>query len=64
MTFVPNSTPTLVKQPRKGVVQIANADASNNLNVNCAVGCAGGSFNNNADAVATSATNGQAAAWP
>ena len=32
-------------------------------NVNCVVGCAGGSFNNNADAVATSATNGQTAAW-
>lgn len=29
MTFVANSTPTLVKQPRVGVVQIANADASN-----------------------------------
>lgn len=39
------------------------ADGSNNLNVNCAVGCSGGSFNNNADAVATSATNGQAASW-
>ena len=39
------------------------ADGSNNLDVNCVVGCSGGSFNNNADAVATSATNGQAAAW-
>ena len=39
------------------------ADGSNNLNVNCQVGCAGGSFNNNADAVATSSTNGQNAAW-
>jgi hypothetical protein len=39
------------------------ADGSNNLNINCAVGCVGGTFNNNADAVATSATNGQAAAW-
>lgn len=33
------------------------------LDVNCTVGCAGGSFNNNADNVATSASNGQAAAW-
>lgn len=33
------------------------------LDVNCTVGCAGGSFNNNADDVATSATNGQSAAW-
>lgn len=39
-------------------------DASKNLNVNCQVGCAGGSFNNNADGVATSSTNGQAASWP
>jgi len=39
------------------------ADGSNNLQVNCAVGCSGGTFNNNADGVATSATNGQAAAW-
>ncbi len=39
------------------------ADGSGNLDVNCTVGCAGGSFNNNADAVATSATNGQTAAW-
>lgn len=39
------------------------ADGSSNLLVNCAVGCAGGVFNNNADAVATSATNGQSASW-
>lgn len=39
------------------------ADGSNNLNVNCAVGCVGGTFNNNASGVATSASNGQAAAW-
>jgi len=39
------------------------ADGSNNLNVNCTVGCSGGTFNNNADGVATSSTNGQAAAW-
>lgn len=38
-------------------------DASKFLKVNCATGCAGGTFNNNADAVATSATNGQTAAW-
>lgn len=38
-------------------------DASKYLKVNCTAGCAGGSFNNNADAVATSATNGQSAAW-
>lgn len=41
------------------------ADASHNLQVNCVVGCTAGTgtFNNNADAVATSATNGQVAAW-
>jgi hypothetical protein len=39
-------------------------DGSKNLNVNCAVGCSGGSFNNNADGVATSSTNGQSAVWP
>lgn len=38
-------------------------DGSQNLLVNCATGCSGGTFNNNADNVATSATNGQAAAW-
>lgn len=38
-------------------------DGSSNLNVNCASGCAGGTFNNNADGVATSATNGQSATW-
>jgi hypothetical protein len=39
------------------------ADSSSNLNVNCTVGCAGGTFNNNADGVATSTTNGQSAGW-
>lgn len=39
------------------------ADGSSNLLINCAVGCSGGTFNNNADAIATSATNGQTAAW-
>lgn len=38
-------------------------DASKFLKINCATGCAGGTFNNNADAVATSSTNGQTAAW-
>jgi len=42
---------------------VAATGTAGNLNVNCQVGCAGGTFNNNADAVATSATNGQAAAW-
>jgi hypothetical protein len=36
---------------------------SSPLTVNCTIGCAGGTFNNNADAVATSATNGQSASW-
>ena len=39
-------------------------DASKYLKVNCSAGCAGGSFNNNADGVATSSTNGQTASWP
>lgn len=38
-------------------------DASKFLKVNCAAGCGSGTFNNNSDNVATSATNGQAAAW-
>jgi heptaprenylglyceryl phosphate synthase len=38
-------------------------DGSKNLDVNCTVGCGAGTFNNNTDAVATSATNGQSAAW-
>ena len=41
----------------------ASLDTSGNLRVNCASGCAGGSFNNNSDAVATSSSNGQTAAW-
>lgn len=36
---------------------------SGELRVDCVTGCAGGSFNNNSDNVATSATNGQSAAW-
>jgi hypothetical protein len=39
------------------------ADGSSNLNVDCTVGCSGGAFSNSSDAVATSAINGQAAAW-
>ena len=39
------------------------ADGSKYLKINCATGCAGGTFNNNADGVATSSTNGQSAAW-
>ena len=46
-----------------GLMQPAIVDGSGNLDVNCVVGCSGGTFNNNSDAVATSATNGQAAAW-
>ena len=42
---------------------VAATGTLGNLNVNCQVGCSGGSFNNNAEGVATSATNGQAAAW-
>jgi hypothetical protein len=38
-------------------------DLAGNLRTNCAAGCAGGSFNNNVDGVATSATNAQTAAW-
>ena len=38
-------------------------DANSYLYTDCVVGCSGGSFNNNSDAVATSSTNGQAAAW-
>ena len=39
-------------------------DTSGNLKVNCTTGCAGGTFNNNADTVSTSSSNGQAASWP
>jgi hypothetical protein len=41
----------------------ARVDGAFNIMTNCAVGCSGGTFNNNADGVATSATNGQSAAW-
>jgi hypothetical protein len=43
---------------------VTMASDQSTINVNCTVGCAGGTFNNNADTVATSATNGQVAAWP
>lgn len=46
-----------------GVLTGVTLDGSSNLDVNCVVGCSGGTFNNNADGVATSATNGQAASW-
>ena len=46
-----------------GTLHTGRVDPSFNLMVNCSVGCSGGTFNNNADAVATSATNGQVAAW-
>jgi hypothetical protein len=38
-------------------------DGTHGFPVNCIVGCAGGTSNNNADGVATSATNGQTLAW-
>lgn len=44
------------------MVPLVTTDGTS-LDVNCVVGCAGGTFNNNADNVATSATNGQSAAW-
>lgn len=46
-----------------GLLTGITLDASSYLQVNCKTGCSGGSFNNNADNVATSATNGQSAAW-
>lgn len=59
---VPGSA-TYVGGNKSGNLVGVTLDGSSNLNVDCASGCAGGTFNNNADAVATSATNGQAAAW-
>lgn len=41
----------------------ARIDSHSYLYTDCVIGCSGGSFNNNSDAVATSATNGQTAAW-
>lgn len=46
-----------------GNMAAALLDSNSLLQVNCAAGCSGGTFNNNSDAVATSATNGQSAAW-
>ena len=57
--YTSGSAPTL----SSGNAARARIDASSYLFVDCAVGCAGGSFNNNSDAAATSATNGQSAAW-
>lgn len=44
------------------MVPLTTTDGTS-LDVNCVVGCAGGTFNNNADDVATSADNGKSAAW-
>lgn len=57
--FTSGADPTLTS----GSAARARIDAHSYLFVDCAVGCAGGTFNNNSDAVATSATNGQTAAW-
>jgi hypothetical protein len=59
---VPTSATNIGAKNGSNLVQL-QADASSFLDVNCQVGCAGGSFNNNTDAVATSATNGQSAVW-
>lgn len=59
---VPGSA-TYIGGNQSGNLVGVNVDGSNNLDVNCAAGCAGGTFNNNADGVATSATNGQSATW-
>jgi hypothetical protein len=40
-----------------------SADASHNLQVNCTVGCSGGTTSNASSAVATSSTNGAAVSW-
>lgn len=56
-------TGTAIGASNGGNMVYLAADGSHNLDVNCAVGCSGGTFNNNADAVATSSSNGQAAAW-
>jgi hypothetical protein len=50
----------LFEQPTFGGTPV---DGTHGLPVNCILGCAGGTFNNNTDGVATSSTNGQAAAW-
>lgn len=47
----------------QGGNMVAMNGLAGNLLVNCNVGCSGGTFNNNADNVATSATNGQSASW-
>jgi len=57
--YTTGAAPTLTN----GSAGRARIDANSYLFVDCAAGCAGGTFNNNSDAVATSATNGQSAAW-
>lgn len=56
-------TPGTAVGMSQGGNMVALTGTSNNLNVNCAAGCAGGTFNNNADAVSTSSSNEQTAAW-
>lgn len=59
-----NTTPWLqIIRDAAGNARGANVNASNQLSVSCDNGCAGGTFNNNADGVATSSTNGQSASW-
>lgn len=57
--FTSGADPTL----STGNAGRARIDAHSYLYTDCVIGCAGGSFNNNSDAVATSATNGQSASW-
>lgn len=62
-TFPTTGSPIGVKDSTGTVLTFLKADASNNLDINCTVGCSGGTLNNNADAVATSSANGQSGAW-
>lgn len=57
------STGTAIGAKNGANMVFLGADGSNNLNVNCAVGCAGGTTSNASSAVATSSTNGAQVAW-
>ena len=59
------TTGTAIGAYNGGNMVYVAADSSHNLDVNCVAGCSAGTgtFANNSDAVATSSTNGQAAAW-
>jgi len=63
VAFPSTASPSAGKNSSSGFLQPLTLDASNNLDVNCTVGCSGGAASNASDTVATSSTNGTQNVW-